>query len=155
VLTLCRPTGDRTNEASALTILGLVHQRQGHHEPATDHLEHALTLYQQINAQGGRANVLNGLGETMQAAGAVQEALTRHTDALLAATKAGDRYEQARAHDGIAAAHHTTGNVDLAHQHWQHALTLYASLEVPEAQTVQAELAALGRNTAVATSNRC
>ena len=155
-LTLSRQTGDRTGEADALITLGLVHQRQGHHGPAMNYQQQGVTLYRQIGgSRAGEAVGLNGIGETLQASGAAQDARMRHTDALLAATEAGDRYEQARAHDGIAATHHTTGNLDLARQHWQHALTLYTSLEVPHAQTVQAQLAALGRNTAVTASNRC
>ncbi|MDQ3275250.1 MAG: hypothetical protein M3Q39_09560 [Actinomycetota bacterium] len=55
----------------------------------------------------------------------------------------GDRYEQARAHDGLAHTHHATGDPDQARHHWCEALALYTDLGVPDADDVQAYLTAL------------
>ena len=53
--------------------------------------QRGVTLYRQIGgSRAGEAVGLNGIGETLQASGAAQDARMRHTDALLAATKAGD-----------------------------------------------------------------
>jgi hypothetical protein len=75
--------------------------------------------------------------------GRVEEAHRRHSDALAVATEIGDPYEQARAHHGIAAAHHAAGQTDHARRHWQHALALYADLDVPDTDAVRVHLSAL------------
>jgi len=43
----------------------------------------------------------------------------------------GDRYEQGRAHDGIAAAYQATGDLDRAGPHAGQAKRIFADLEVP------------------------
>ena len=49
------------------------------------------------------------------------------------ARRTGERYQQARAHYGLARACHATGQHDSGRQHWQSALDGYTSLGVPEA----------------------
>ena len=71
----------------------------------------------------------------------------RHTTALTLATQTGERYEQARAHDGLARTHHASGELDQARHHWNQALALYTDLGVPEADDVHAHLAALDQAT--------
>jgi hypothetical protein len=58
-------------------------------------------------------------------------------------TKAGDRYEQARAFDGVARLGHDAGRLRQARSHWQRALTICADLGVPEADDIHRRLAAL------------
>jgi transcriptional regulator with XRE-family HTH domain len=53
----------------------------------------------------------------------------------------GDKYEQARAHDGLGRANHAAGDSGQARRRWQHALTLYTELGVPDAGQVRARLA--------------
>jgi hypothetical protein len=45
----------------------------------------------------------------------------------------GQPADQARAHDGLAHAHHTLGHLDQARQHWQHALDILIDLGTPAA----------------------
>ena len=90
---------------------------------------------------------LNSVGETHRATGALREALIQHTAALTLATQISDRYEQARAHNGLAHAHHTTGDLDQARHHWRHALALYTDLGVPDADDIPAHLTALDQAT--------
>ena len=66
-----------------------------------------------------------------------------HATALTIATDIGDRYEQARAHHGLARVHHTTGDPGQAHRHWQQALLLYTELGVPDVKFAKAQLADL------------
>ena len=47
---------------------------------------------------------------------------------------------EARSHSGLAASYHATGEENLARQHWEHALTGYLSLGVPEAEQARATL---------------
>ncbi|MGH3799655.1 MAG: tetratricopeptide repeat protein [Pseudonocardiaceae bacterium] len=71
------------------------------------------------------------------------QAFAHHTTALTLATHVGDRYEKARAHNGLAHIHLDAGDLDQARQHWHHALALYTDLGVPDADDVQTFLAAL------------
>jgi tetratricopeptide (TPR) repeat protein len=76
------------------------------------------------------------------ASGRPAEALTEHSAALGLAAEAGERYEQARAHQGLAAAYHASGDLAAALVHWRQALRRYARLGSPEADEVRARLAA-------------
>ena len=67
----------------------------------------------------------------------------------LAGDRIGDRYEQARAHDGLPRRHHATGELDQASQRWRQALALYTDLGVPEADDVHAHLTTLDQATDV------
>jgi tetratricopeptide (TPR) repeat protein len=126
-----------------LTRLGVEHRRAGRYQQAADHHRQALGLFREINNRGGETQVLNSLGEALLAAGQPDHARIQHDMALTLADQAGDRYEQARAHDGLAHTHHATGDIEQAHQHWQQALAIYFELGTPEADEVHAHLAGL------------
>jgi tetratricopeptide (TPR) repeat protein len=68
-------------------------------------------------------------------------ALARFRAALALASQAGDRFEQARALEGVAWVLATTGQHSQAREHWQRALAIYSDLGVPEAGQVRAHLA--------------
>jgi transcriptional regulator with XRE-family HTH domain len=67
---------------------------------------------------------------------------TQHTAALGLARQTGDKYQQARAYDGLGRACHAAGNPGQARRHWQQALILYADPGSPEADQVRAQLSA-------------
>ena len=67
-------------------------------------------------------------------------ALDRHRAALALARQTGDRYEQARAHDGLARALGDAGRPE-ADEHRQQALAGYAALGVPPADPVHCQRA--------------
>lgn len=75
--------------------------------------------------------------------GQLGEAHHQHTAALTLATQIGDRYEQARAHNGLAQIHQAAGDPEQARYHWRHALDVYTVLDVPDAEAVDAHLSAL------------
>jgi DNA-binding SARP family transcriptional activator/Tfp pilus assembly protein PilF len=141
-LTLSRETGNRAGEARALTSLGEVDQRQGCHEQASDYHWQALALFRQIGDRCGEADALNGLGEVLLAIGEPVLARTQYTIALDLANQNGDREQQARAHNGLAGSCTGRGDHSQARHHLQQALTLYTSLDAPEADQVKAQLAA-------------
>ena len=68
------------------------------------------------------------------------QARAQHHDALTLACQMGDRYEQARAHDGLGRSWHASGDHAQARYHWQQALALYTDMGVPEAGPVRARL---------------
>jgi len=143
-LALCREIGDRAGEAYALGNLGLVYGRQGHYQQAVDHLQQSMALIREIGDRVGyEAETLNSVGETHHATGYHEQAHVHHNAALTLASQTGDRYEQARAHHGIAHTHHATGDLDQARHHWRRALILYTDLGVPDADDVHAHLTAL------------
>jgi len=83
-----RHNGDPTEQAHALTDLGVAHARLGRYGPAGDHFQQALDLFQQAGdpaGQAGEADTLNGLGEVEVRSGRygpagdhLQQALTLH-----------------------------------------------------------------------------
>jgi len=81
-----------------------------------------------IGDRGGQAEALNGAGETLLASGEPVRAHDCFAAALTLTRRSGDRYQQARAHRGLVAACHATGQQHQARQHWQHALDIYTDL---------------------------
>lgn len=75
----------------------------------------------------------NTLGETLNAMHQPQDALLWHRSALALAEQTGDRFEQARAREGIGLALHGTGDAADAAHHGQRAAALCGALEVPVA----------------------
>jgi tetratricopeptide (TPR) repeat protein len=134
-----RKIGARANEAYALTRLGNVHSHQGDYTQAADCHQQALATYQEIGDHDGEADALNGVGETLLATGRPIQAQACHTTALALTHRTGNRYQQARAHRGLAATCHTVGDLNEAHQHWQHALDIYTDLGVPEADRMRSD----------------
>jgi hypothetical protein len=51
-----------------------------------------------------------------------------------------DKYEQARAHNGLARGYHATGDLAQARCHWQQALALCADLGTPDAEHIRDQL---------------
>jgi DNA-binding SARP family transcriptional activator/Flp pilus assembly protein TadD len=143
-LNLFRETGNHIGQGYALANLGVVSLRQGRYEQAADDLRQALTIFRETGNRDGEAEALNRIGETLHATGQSEKARAQHTAALMLAVETGDRYQQARAHTGIAHTRHAAGEHGPARLHWQHALTLYSDLGVPDADDVRAHLAALG-----------
>ena len=85
---------------------------------------------------------LISMGELLLATGHPAEARTRYSEALSLAARAGEKYEQARAHQGLASSYQHSGDTRRAHRHLREALTRYTELGAPEAEQVHAELAA-------------
>ena len=109
----------------------------GDHAQAGEYHQNALALYRKTSLRG-EADALNGAGETLLATGRPDEAHTRHSAALSLTSQTGDRYQQARAHQGLASACQATDQLDQGRQHWQHALDIYADLGVPDATRIHA-----------------
>jgi DNA-binding SARP family transcriptional activator/tetratricopeptide (TPR) repeat protein len=142
-LTVFRETGNRIGEGYALANLGVVNLRQGRYEQAADDLGQAVRVFRETGNRDGEAEALNGVGETLQATGRSGQARAQFAAALSLAVETGDLYQQARAHTGLAAAMHAAGEDGPAREHWQHAMTVYTGLGVPDADAVRDRLAAL------------
>jgi tetratricopeptide (TPR) repeat protein len=146
-LTIYREVGYRIGEGVALQGLGAVYGRLGQHPEALDCLRQAITIADELGEVDLRTRGLIDLAGILRARGRHDDAAANYHSALLLAEKTANRYEQARAHDGLAHLEHHTGNAAGAHRHWQEALTQYTDLGVPEAGEVRDRLAALDRRT--------
>src|SRR5205807_1919678 len=136
-LALCRESSHEGLEADALTRLGEICNRLGDHAQAGEYHQNALVLYRKTGL-GGEADALNGAGETLLATGRPAQAHARPSAALTLTRQTGDRYQQARARQGLGSACQATGQPDQARQHWQHALDIYTDLGVPDAARIHA-----------------
>jgi DNA-binding SARP family transcriptional activator/Tfp pilus assembly protein PilF len=139
-----REGAELSGQADVLIGLGGTYKRQKRYALAIDHHRQALAISRENGARDIESSALNGLGEAVNASGEPDEALAHHNAALTGATATGNRYEQARAHAGLAYAYAATGDLDQARLEGQLALTIYTELELPDAETVRRELAALG-----------
>lgn len=147
-LALSRQLRNRAGEAAVLDSLGVLHTRLGQPDQAIEYYQQALTIFRETGDQFSKTHVLNSLGEAALAAGRPDDALTRHTAACAIAIDTGDRRQQARALAGRGHAHRTLGDPAEARADYQQALTLYADLDVHEADRIRAGLAELDTNDA-------
>ncbi|WP_180268927.1 tetratricopeptide repeat protein [Streptomyces sp. Ru87] len=147
LLACIRRTGDRVGEGRLLGSLGSVHRQSGGHQEALAHLRQALALARETGNYTGETDVLIELGQTAQAMAeesAPTRALRYHRQAAALAADLGDRYQQARAQDGIAHCHAVLGDLNAARTHWHRALGLFTDLGTPESEAVTRRLEALG-----------
>jgi len=121
-------TGDRAAEADALISLGLVDGHQGRHAPATERLEHALSLYQVTGDQGGQARALNYLGLVHLQQGRYQEAAGSFRKAQALFASVSERTGEAYALSNLGVLDLRQGHYLRAADHQQQALDLLREL---------------------------
>ncbi|GAA4879612.1 tetratricopeptide repeat protein [Kitasatospora terrestris] len=102
-LELARADGHLNNQAWCLNCLGVAHRQAGRHEEALAHHREAFALLDELFEEHWKLRFLNGYAETCRLAGLTEEALRLHRQALDLAPRLGRRYEEAQAHEGLAA----------------------------------------------------
>lgn len=102
-LALAREDGHKHNEAWCLNCLGVALRQMGRHEEALAAHRQAFALLDELFEEHWKIHFLNGYGETCRLAGLPDQALHLHREALRLARHLGNRYEEALAHEGIAA----------------------------------------------------
>jgi tetratricopeptide (TPR) repeat protein len=135
--------GYPVGEGDALRGLGATLGLLGRHSEAIGHLERAVAVGRTIGESDVETGALIDLGEVQLAAGRTDAAVASYRSALALAEKSGDRYEKARALAGIAGLLRAAGDMPAARKHWQEALNLYASLGLPDAETIRGHLGSL------------
>lgn len=143
-LDLIQGIGDRTAEGYALGYLGTLYECLGQYAEAIDHHHQALRIAREIGDSHLAGELLNRLGDTLRSGSRPKKALRSYRRALTKTSQTGNRYENARAHYGIARTLTAIGSNDVARHHWEQALTLYSELGVPEAEEVRAAFARSG-----------
>jgi DNA-binding SARP family transcriptional activator len=131
-LDIARRVGDPAGEGSALNELGNIYRHLGRHDEAFDHHHQALSLTREAGRHYCEAQILNDLGATTVATGRVHESETHYRAALALSIRTRNRYEQARAHAGIAQARSDT-DPGGAQRHRDQALAIGTDLGIPEA----------------------
>jgi DNA-binding SARP family transcriptional activator len=134
--------GHRRGEADALNAIGWYHAQLGDHTASLSYCQQSLTLHQQAGDRDGQADAWDSLGYAhhrlghhTQAADCYQHALTFYRDL-------GDRYHEATTLTNLADTHHAAGHPDAARTAWTAALDILTDLNRPDADAVQAKLAA-------------
>src|SRR5690349_9603754 len=74
------------------------------------------------------------------------DALMDYAHALALATELGQPDDQARAHDGLAHAHHTLHQHEQARVHWQRALDMLTRLGIENTDDEESSVAAIRTN---------
>jgi tetratricopeptide (TPR) repeat protein/DNA-binding XRE family transcriptional regulator len=127
---------DDDEKANILNNFATTCHLLGRHEEALDHHRHALSTFRKVRNRRDETQALNDIGSVLCDTGSPTAAIAHHREALRYAQELDDHFEQARAHDGIARAHHQLGDDDLARTHWHTALTLHTAMSTPQAQEI-------------------
>jgi tetratricopeptide (TPR) repeat protein len=119
-----RGTGDPTEQAHALTDLGVAYWRLGRHEPANEHLQQALDLFRHNDERAGQARTLNSLGIIADLSGHYRTATEHYERALTLLEQAGDRDGEARTLTNLSIVEGRLGQHRSAIEHCTRALAL-------------------------------
>jgi tetratricopeptide (TPR) repeat protein len=130
-LAAAREIGFVHAEVDALHNIGALQARLGRHDDALPNLTTALDVARQNSIGELETKALNDIGVALADIGTTADASARHHEALAVAEDLGDRYEQARAHTGIARAAALSGDDDVAEEHERKARALLAELGMP------------------------
>lgn len=132
--------GDRYAHIEALDSLATACLGRGDVKSALSYVECALSMCQEARSGNLESRVLNTRGMALGADERLDEALRSHRQALALADKHGERYERARAYDGLARIHVLAGHLPDAVAPLRKAADLYSRLDVPEATHTRARL---------------
>ncbi|GAB2586806.1 AfsR/SARP family transcriptional regulator [Kribbella endophytica] len=112
-LEAARRTGDVVAEATLALGLGAAYLHRRDFQRCSEHLTHALKLFDSLDDQRGRASVLTGLGRMFRYAGDAQASIEHHQQAI-AALAPDDHVEIARNLSSMAQMYLADGRYDEA-----------------------------------------
>ena len=142
-LTIRRELGARHGQANALTSLGEVYRRAGQYHQAVACLQEGLTIYRELGDRHGQANSLTNLGAVDERLGEHDEAVARLQEGLTIFRELGSPYGQAAALRHLGDTLRAVARYQQARAAWQEALAICQALQLPEADQIHAQLAAL------------
>ncbi len=126
-LPLFQEIDDGRGHAHTLNVLGTVQGHVGDFAAATQHHERALQIAREVGDLSVECEILNAAGRTARRAGDPESATRYHSKALALATKTDNRYEETRAHDGLARVHPES---ERSSEHQRQAELLHAELGI-------------------------
>ena len=142
-LAIRRELGARHGQANALTSLGEAYRRLGQHHQAVACLEEGLTIYRELGDRHGQAHSLTNLGAVDERLGEHDEAVARLQEGLTIYRELGSPYGQAAALRHLGDTLRAVARHQQARAAWQEALEICQALQLPEADQIHAQLAAL------------
>jgi tetratricopeptide (TPR) repeat protein len=119
-----RHNGDPTEQAHALTNLGVAYFRLGRYAPAGEHYQQALDLFRQAGDLAGEARTVNNLSFIAERLGHYRRAIDHCEQALTLYRQTGDRTGEARALTSLGFVEALLGRHRPAVEHHTQALTL-------------------------------
>ncbi|MFJ3671441.1 AfsR/SARP family transcriptional regulator [Streptomyces sp. NPDC090106] len=119
-----RTLGDLASEARALLGLGTAYWQLSRHEPARDHLQAALALFQKADDPVGQARALVNLSLVEERLGRFRSAVEYLEQALVLYRGVGDRSGEAMVLKNLASVEGQRGRYVQAAEHLRHALEL-------------------------------
>ncbi|AXB45361.1 AfsR/SARP family transcriptional regulator [Amycolatopsis albispora] len=140
---LAGEVGDNCVVAYALTNIGNVHRAAGQLVEAERYQARATAVARDVHDADLQTQLFRDRGATARAKGDQAGALRLYRSALDLATSTGNRTHRAHAEHGVARALHALGRHEDATTHWETAERELVALDLPEANDVEAERAAL------------
>jgi tetratricopeptide (TPR) repeat protein len=138
-----REVDDDCATAYALNNIGNVHRRQGHLTEAMRYQERAKAVAAAVADADLRTQLYHDRGATALAARRLADARIAFLAALDLASGMGNQIYQAHANRGVAETLHALGNHANAAGYWRTAEDQFGALDLPEADLVRAQRAAL------------
>jgi DNA-binding SARP family transcriptional activator/tetratricopeptide (TPR) repeat protein len=149
-LDIARADEQQIGELTSLIGLAATQRKQRHYSSAASLYEDVLARARQICKPNWTFESLQGLGRTRLSLNRPADALACHREALDIANEMAQPSDVARAHDGLAHAHHARHEHDQARHHWQRALDILTGLGIDSTEdweanpiAIRAHLAAL------------
>lgn len=127
--------------ADGLSQLGAVLVELGETERGISYLREAIEIASRSAVRELQVQALNNLGQAYRGQLEVAGAETAHQQALALADELGDKYQKARAHQGLAQLAVQRRDAEAADAHNRIALALFTQLAIPEAAELAGELA--------------
>ena len=132
--------GHVAGQASALNQAGWYHAQLGEYGEAVLDCERALALQLESGNRYGQASTWDSLGYANHHLGRHRRAVQCYRRALKLHRDNGDRYREATTLVRFAECHRAAGDPVAAGREWTAALTIFESLDHPDAGAVRAEL---------------
>ncbi len=120
-----RRLGDRGNEATALTFLGVALRQVRRFDDAITALQDAVAIYRETGDRHGEANAMNNLGAALWDIRRFDNAITAHQDSAAIYRETGDRRGESMAVDKLGSALQGMGRVEEAITAHQDAAAIY------------------------------
>ncbi len=127
-LQIARQSNDKNEEATALSLLGVVEWYRGNHSKALEYYSQSLTIASEIGDRAGEGRTLNNIAVVYSAQGNYGKALTYYTNSLQRARELGDRRAEGNALSNMGNIHYLQGDYSRAMDDYTQTLKMFQEL---------------------------
>ena len=135
--------GDRYGEASTLNNIGHIYGNTGDLENSLCYYRQAIPLHQEVGDIRGEARTLTNIGAVYFLLGEKDKALQILEQTLVLQIQVGDRFGEIAARGWLANLDQSEGNLAVAVDTWEKALSIAADVRSPYAGTIETLLTQL------------